>query len=118
MPRAATAAVQLASVVCARAATWLRKQQAIVQQVAKEQAASVGWRSAIRFAAVAAGAAMRDGKIVATKSSGDLFLLLNKAVYQFVNVYLLILFLRCALLHQTRVFWVRVTQACFWLLIE
>lgn len=33
--------------------------------------------------------------IAAQRNSFQLFVLLNKAVYQFVNVYLLVLFVRC-----------------------
>jgi hypothetical protein len=77
-----------------------------VKYVARQRRLVVAWtaehgqdtvKQSIRNASRSAVILPFAAAITAQRNSMQLFVLLNKAVYQFVNVYLLVLFLRCDL---------------------
>lgn len=85
-----------AAAACSTAGAWAREQNDMATAwVGTPEAQALGkewWKNARCLAVIAPFAAVGGG-------TSDMFLLLTKSVCQFVKLYLLLLFVRCAFCH-------------------
>jgi hypothetical protein len=93
----------LATVLCGVAAfaAWAAQRHVHLATAAAE-AGTVDLRQVLRNARRNAIIIPFASAAVGARDASQLFLLLNQAVYQFVNLYLLMLFMRCAALQASK----------------